>query len=103
MALRLHHIAIQSDSIKNSIDWYTKHLQASILTQDEDWAMLIAGNTRIALTKTGTHPDHVCFLVDSLEDFPCDKIDIKEHRDGSLYYYQQAPDGNVIEWLFWPK
>ena len=101
--MRFHHVAIQVDCVRTSIDWYVEHLRAKVLKQHDDWATLLINGLCLALTKRGTHPDHICFITEDINDFPCEEIDIKEHRDGSLYYYQQTPDGNVIEWLFWPK
>ena len=44
---------------------------------------------------------HIAFEVDNLSDFPCPPNEIKCHRDGSFFYYQEIPDGTVIEWLYW--
>ena len=101
--MRFDHVARQVDDVKTTVLWYSKHLKAKVLKYHEDWAMLLIGNLTLALTKKGTHPDHIAFVVNSLDEFPCEEIDIKEHRDGSLYYYQETPDNITIEWLYWPR
>ena len=101
MALRYHHTAVHTKNIKESVDWYVKNLKAKILKQDEDWAMLMIGNLTLALTLPDLHPPHIAFEVNNLNEFPCYPTEIKMHRDGSHYYYQEAPDGTVIEWLYW--
>ena len=73
------------------------------LRHDDDWAMLLINGLSLALMKKGTHPDHIAFVVDRVEDIPCSSGDLKTHRDKSIYYYQEASDGSVIEWLCWPE
>jgi catechol 2,3-dioxygenase-like lactoylglutathione lyase family enzyme len=99
--MRFHHIAKVVDNIADSVDWYLKNLGAKVLKQDDDWAMLQLDSLTLALTLPGKHPDHIAFEVDNLSDFPCPPNEIKCHRDGSFFYYQEIPDGTVIEWLYW--
>ncbi|HCT54312.1 MAG TPA: hypothetical protein DF712_17830 [Balneola sp.] len=101
--MRFHHVAKHSEDIGQSVDWYRQNLGAKVLKQDEDWALILIQDVTLALTKPDIHPEHIAFEVDDIECFPCDADDIKIHRDGSMYYYQEAPDGSVIEWLYWPK
>tara|TARA_A100001515_G_C4587068_1_gene214867 strand:+ start:1279 stop:1584 length:306 start_codon:yes stop_codon:yes gene_type:complete len=101
--MKFHHIAIQVEDIKESISWYVENLSAKILKEHDDWGMILIDNLVLALTMPGKHPPHIAFEVDSVSKFPCEPSEIKSHRDGSFYYYQEVPDGTIIEWLFWPK
>jgi hypothetical protein len=101
VALIYHHTAIHTKDIAASVEWYVKNLQAKILKQHEDWAMLMIDKLTLSLSLPDVHPAHIAFEVDSLDKFPCYKNEIKMHRDGSYYFYQEAPDGNIIEWLYW--
>jgi catechol 2,3-dioxygenase-like lactoylglutathione lyase family enzyme len=101
MALIYHHTAVHTNNIQKSIDWYVENLGAKIIKKDKDWAMLLISGMTLALTLPALHPPHIAFEVDSLSEFPCYPNEIKMHRDGSYYYYQEAPDGTIIEWLYW--
>ena len=85
-----HHTAVHTNDVASSVSWYIENL-----------AMLLVGGMTLALTLPDKHPPHIAFEVDSLDKFPCYPNEIKMHRDGSHYYYQEAPDGTVIEWLYW--
>ena len=99
--MKYHHTAIQTHDIDMSVGWYVENLGAKILKRDSDWAMLLIGGMTLALTLPESHPPHIAFEVDSLSKFPCYPNEINIHRDGSYYYYQEAPDGTIIEWLYW--
>jgi catechol 2,3-dioxygenase-like lactoylglutathione lyase family enzyme len=101
VALIYHHTAVHTEDVAASVNWYVENLKAKILKQDEDWAMVMIGGMTLALTLPDKHPPHIAFEVDSLDEFPCYPNEIKIHRDGSHYYYQETPDGTVIEWLYW--
>ena len=74
MALIYHHTAIHTKDIAASVEWYVENLQAKILKQHEDWAMLMIDQLTLALTLPDAHPAHIAFEVDSLDKFPCYKI-----------------------------
>ena len=99
--MKFHHVAKQVKDVRSSAKWYEENLGAKVLRIDDDWAMLLIDSLTLALTLPGRHPDHIAFEVDSLDDFPCYPNEIKVHRDGCFYYYQEVPDGTVIEWLYW--
>ena len=98
--MNLDHIAINVKDIDRSIDWYTSKLGAKVDYQDQTWAMLSVGTTRIALTVSEQHPPHIAFNVSDFQDLP---PSAKYHRDGSAYVYSKDPDGNTIEYIYWPK
>ena len=97
--MQLDHMAINVEDIKKSIEWYRIRLGAKIEYEDETWAMLRVGSTKIALTISQQHPPHIAFNVQSLDMLPGEP---RFHRDGSAYVYEQDPDGNTIEYIYWP-
>ena len=100
---KIDHIAIQVSNLFESVDWYVKNFNSQILYSDDTWAMLLVGNTKLALTIPEQHPPHIAFEVESLSEFPCADSEIKEHRDGSKYLYVNDPSGNVIEYIYYPQ
>ena len=102
--MKLDHIALRVKDIKKSVNWYKNTMSATISYQDDTWAMLKIKNCTIALiSEEINHPPHIAFSVNHVHEIPCDENSIKKHRDNSLYYYQSDPDGNIIEWIYWPK
>jgi len=98
--VNLDHVAVNVRDIKISIEWYKSNLGALIEYQDESWAILNCCGTKIALTVSRQHPPHIGFCVENLKDIPGEP---KYHRDGSAYVYDEDPDGNVIEYVYWPE
>ena len=98
--MRLHHIAINVKDISESVEWYISNLGANVDYLDQTWAMLSVGTTKIALTISSQHPPHIAFNVDNLCDLPGTH---SYHRDGSAYVYSRDPDGNTIEYIYWPE
>ncbi len=99
--MKIDHIAINVSNIKTSSEWYKNNFGFTIEYIDETWAMLKCENTKLALTLPNQHPNHVAIEVSSLKDFPEGKI--KYHRDGSAYLYRKDPDGNVVEYIYYPR
>ena len=94
---KLDHIAVNVENIETSVEWYQANLAAEIDYQDDTWAMLRVGGSRLALTIPDQHPPHIAFSVKM-----CDLGDeYKVHRDGSRYIYRVDPDGNTIELICW--
>tara|TARA_A100001011_G_scaffold389694_1_gene471664 strand:+ start:1013 stop:1315 length:303 start_codon:yes stop_codon:yes gene_type:complete len=94
---KLDHVAINVENIETSVGWYISNLEAEVDYQDDTWAMLSVGDSKLALTVADQHPPHVAFAVDNFtmhENF-------KVHRDGSKYIYKVDPDGNTIELICW--
>lgn len=98
--MKLDHIAINVKDIEISVDWYKKNLNAKIEYKDQTWAMLDCSGTKIALTVSHQHPPHIGFCVEDIQDLP---VYPKYHRDGSAYAYIKDPDGNTIEYVYWPN
>lgn len=99
-ATRLDHVALNVSSIQESASWYKENLGAEVLYEDETWAMLKVGDSKLALTVASQHPPHLGFSVDELSDIPCSNPSY--HRDGSAYHYVKDPDGNTIEFVYYP-
>jgi hypothetical protein len=99
----IDHVAIQVESIEESINWYTSRFKGIILYQDETWAMLNMGNIKLALTIADQHPPHIAICAKDVSEFPGPLDKIMFHRDGSLYQYTKDPNGNVIEYICYPK
>ena len=97
--MEFDHVAIRSANIARSVDWYKNNLDCKIEYQDETWAMIKVGDTKIAIVSKGQHPAHIAFRVENSLKIPCEPSKIKVHRDSSSYYYGADPDGNVIEWV----
>ena len=98
------HVALVSKNIKSSVEWYVKKWSAEILYQDETWGLIKIGKTKIAFVSPHQHPAHVCFEIN--EEFIVNKLSgatFKGHRDGSSSCYIRDPDGNFLEFLYWPK
>ena len=97
------HVALVSKNIKRAIAWYVERWDAKILYQDETWGLIEIGKTKIAFVTPSQHPAHVCFEIK--EEFihkNLTKETFKGHRDGSSSCYVRDPDGNFLEFLYWP-
>ena len=97
---RLDHVALNVTDIQESASWYKENLGAEVLYEDETWAMLKVGDSKLALTVASQHPPHLGFSVEELSDIPCSNPSY--HRDGSAYHYVKDPDGNTIEFVYYP-
>ena len=94
---KIHHLAIQVKSIKESVDWYTKTFQCEVAYQDDTWAMLQFDNIALALVIPEQHPYHFCFEKPTAEAESFGEL--KTHRDGTRTVYTKDINGNVIEIL----
>jgi catechol 2,3-dioxygenase-like lactoylglutathione lyase family enzyme len=92
--MRIDHIAIPVDDIYEACGWYRATLQAKTLYHDDTWALLELDNTKLALFLRDSHPNHFAVEVNP-ELF--NKLEFKEHRDGSKYHYLTDPWGNCVE------
>ena len=98
--MKIDHVAINVKDIKKSVNWYMENMSAKVDYEDDTWAMLSIGNTKLALTIESQHPPHVAFCVEDIKDLG-EGAEIKRHRDGSHYLYLEDPDGNVLEMIYW--
>ena len=100
--MKFDHVAVNVSDIARSVEWYKNTLGATVLYIDDTWAFLLAGGMKIALTLEKQHPAHLAFDVGS--EPPADFLaTAKRHRDGSVSKYIVDPDGNAIEWIYYPQ
>ena len=92
--MKIDHIAIPVSDIYEACEWYSGNFDAKTLYQDKSWAILEFENIKLALFLNNTHPPHLAIEVNP-ENF--DKLEFKEHRDGSKYHYLTDPWGNCVE------
>lgn len=91
----IYHVAITVNNVAESVEWYTKHFRCDVEYQDETWALLEFGNTRLALVISDQHPPHIGFIHHQAEAFG----ELKPHRDGTRSCYVADPAGNAVEVL----
>lgn len=103
--MNIDHVAIPTHDIKASVEWYIDRAQATVLYQDETWAMLRVGQCKLALVKPEQHPPHVALEVTEEELQTISRhegIMIQSHRDGSRGLYLRDPFGNAVELICYP-
>jgi catechol 2,3-dioxygenase-like lactoylglutathione lyase family enzyme len=91
----IHHVAIAVANVSKAVEWYTRHFRCDIEYHDETWALLVFGNTRLALVIPEQHPPHIGFIHPQAESFG----ELKLHRDGTRSCYVADPAGNAVEVL----
>lgn len=103
--MRFDHVAIPTRNIAEGVEWYVGHFGAKVLYQDETWAFMQLGGTKLALVTPGQHPPH--FAVSLTEDALADQAraagkSIDVHRDGTKGIYVYDPSGNAVELISYP-
>ena len=105
MAIKFDHVAVPSNNIPQSVEWYRQHFNAEVLYQDKSWAFLQVGGAKIALVTPTQHPPHIAVAVteDELE-CACKQtgVPIDSHRDGTKGIYLHDPFGNAVELICYP-
>lgn len=76
---RIDHIAVQTESITDSVKWYKEMFSCEVEYEDASWALLKFENTKLALVVPNQHPPHIAVKRDNLESFGSPV----KHRDGS--------------------
>ena len=93
----LDHVASVVSDIDRSIKWYAEKFDNfKVLYQDETLGMIDIDGAKIAFVLADMHPPHIA--IEQKSDVP---EDARMHRDGSYYIYDEDPDGNVIERIWW--
>lgn len=95
----LDHVALNTEDIEGTANWYVEKFNAKIKYIDESWAFMELGNIKLALTIPSQHPPHIAFTVKNIEDVPGVPT---THRDGSVSSYIKDPAGNNVEYVYWP-
>ena len=70
---KIDHIAIQTDSIEKSINWYKMMFDCEVEFEDSTWALIKFENTKLALVIPDQHPPHIAIKRKNLEKYgsPC--------------------------------
>jgi len=103
--MRFDHVAVPSNDIAASVQWYVSKFGATVLYQDKTWAFLNVGGQKLALVTPSQHPPHVAIEVSEqqLEEASrAANIPIDRHRDGTTGIYLHDPFGNAVELICYP-
>ncbi len=99
----IDHIAIRANDINKLAEWYEKSIGAKITHTDKHYIRLSTNNSTIALIENNKYPyNHFGVLVDALSDLPEGGERI-EHRNGTVGVYQQDPEGNYVEFIYYTE
>src|SRR4051812_10049484 len=103
--MRFDHVAVPAKDIAQSVEWYVTHFGAKVLYQDDSWAFMQVGGTKVALVTPTQHPPH--FAVSLTEDALADAaratgVAVDTHRDGTRGIYLYDPSGNAVELISYP-
>ena len=96
---KIDHIAIQTHSIKESINWYKTMFDCEVEFEDSTWALIKFENTKLALVIPDQHPPHIAIKRKNLEKYGSPV----KHRDGSESVYVDSPDENTFELIRYPS
>src|SRR3954466_7998067 len=99
------HVAVPSNDIAQSVEWYRAKFGATVLYQDKTWAFLNVGGQKLALVTPSQHPPHVAVKVSEQELASAAQaagIGIDKHRDGTTGIYIHDPFGNAVELICYP-
>ena len=89
----IHHVAVATRDVKESLRWYKERFRCDVLYEDETWALLQFANLQMALVSPGEHAAHVGIEREDAERFGA----LSKHRDGVRYVYLTDPAGNTVE------
>jgi catechol 2,3-dioxygenase-like lactoylglutathione lyase family enzyme len=99
------HVAVPSNDIAASVEWYRAKFGATVLYQDKTWAFLNLGGQKLALVTPSQHPPHVAVKVDEQQLTAAAQsagVSIDKHRDGTTGIYIHDPFGNAVELICYP-
>jgi len=99
------HVAVPSNDIAQSVEWYCAKFGATVLYQDRTWAFLNVGGQKLALVTPSQHPPHVAVKVGEQELASAAQaagVPIDKHRDGTTGIYIHDPFGNAVELICYP-
>ena len=103
--MRFDHVAVSTKDISAGVEWYRFHFNAKVLYQDDTWAFLQLGGTKLALVSPHQHPPHIAMSVSEEVLNDAAKIASKPidlHRDGTKGIYLLDPSGNAVELICYP-
>lgn len=103
--MRIDHVALNAPKMTETVQWYIRQFGATVLYQDESWAFLKVGGSKIALVTPGQHPPHLAFAVTPTrlgELSASYGKPAQPHRDGTSSFYLEDPSGNAVELIAYP-
>jgi extradiol dioxygenase family protein len=103
--MTIDHVAIPSNDIAASVNWYVERFGAKVLFQDNTWGFLDLGGVKLALVTPSQHPPHVAVRVTESQLEAASReagIKIDGHRDGTKGIYLKDPFGNAVELICYP-
>src|SRR2546423_8210570 len=104
-AMTFDHVAVPSNDIAASVEWYRNRFGATVIYQDKTWAFLNVGGQKLALVTPSQHPPHVAVKVSEQELAAAAQsagVAIDQHRDGTTGIYIHDPFGNAVEMICYP-
>lgn len=108
MAVEFDHVAVESISIEEDIDFFQEALPGlEVIHSDPTWGFLSAAGVKMAFMTPTQHPPHIAFRVGSREELQelaeRNNARIAVHRDSSESFYIQAPGGAWVEIVYYPQ
>jgi catechol 2,3-dioxygenase-like lactoylglutathione lyase family enzyme len=107
MPFEFDHVAQQVPDIAAAVEWYQALIPGcAVIYQDQSWAFLDACGAKLAFVQADQHPGHVAWRVPDEElDALAQRFGAKvsTHRDGSRGLYLEAPGGQWVEIISYPK
>jgi catechol-2,3-dioxygenase len=101
--MNVDHIAIRVADLDKMQKWYENHVGAVLIFKDRYYRRMKMENTTIALIDEKRYPhNHIGFLVNKQEELPVVGVRTS-HRDGTIGVYQQDPEGNTVEYIWYSK
>lgn len=99
--VQFDHAALQVPDIAEALAWWQEKVPgATVLYQDDSWALLEAAGARLAFVMADQHPDHLAYKVSGAELerlAAAEAASIDLHRDGSRSFYVAAPGEHRVE------
>jgi catechol 2,3-dioxygenase-like lactoylglutathione lyase family enzyme len=100
------HVALQVPDIDAAVRWYLETIAgARVSYQDETWALIEAGGTKLAFVVADQHPTHIAWRVgaERLESLAqANGQAICTHRDATRSIYLKDPGGHAVELISYP-
>ena len=102
--VKFDHVALKSENIETSIQWYKEHCNAKILYQDDTWGLIEVSGGKIAFVMSAKHPPHVGIQINkATQQSHFNNKRFKPHRDGTKSCYVRDPYGNFVEFIIYPE
>ena len=101
--MRVDHIAIKTKNIEKMQEWYEENLGAVVEHKGKDYVRLQMDNTVISLIDYDRYQyGHIGIYTKEWKDLPTNGVRTT-HRDGTIGVYCFDPEGNVVEYIWYPE